>query len=66
MLQSDGTQDGEHLYTFGFLRWQESVGLMKGGDSANALLTAVERAFVKVDPSATVQSAQAKFKERFF
>jgi len=65
-LQQEGMQNEGHLYTFGFLRWKESVGLMEGADSANALLTAVERAFIKIDPSATVESAQAAFQERFF
>ena len=65
-LQQEGRQDESHLYAFGFLRWKESVGLMEGADSANALLSAVERAFVKTDPNAMVEIAPAAFKERFF
>lgn len=66
-LQREGPRDEVYVYSFGFLNCKESVGgWLEGDDSANALLTAVERAFMHVDPYATVESAQAAFKERFF
>jgi len=61
-----GQADDKYLYTFAFLRWKEASGLMEGGENANALLTAVEKAFVKLDPYASVESAAAAYKEKFF
>jgi hypothetical protein len=39
---------------------------MEGDESANALLTAIEKAFRKLDPTVNIECCEAAYKERFF
>ena len=58
-----GEQDGKHQFKFSFLVWKYD-----GTYSMNIILTTIERLFLSLDPSTTVQTRrmQVKTKTKFF
>lgn len=57
--------DGDQfVYCFGFTKWKTRKGIPLDYVPMNLLLTAVEKAFLSIDPQTKVQSSKAKLKTR--
>ena len=59
-------ESGRHVYTLIFLRWKESVGLIEDMYGPNALLTAVGRAFNRMDPETEIRYEAAEITKEWF
>lgn len=69
-LRSDGNAEGIYKYSFRVEAWKEKNGMITRQDlfNANVLLTAIEKAFLKLDPQTRVseQEMMIKTKHSFF
>ena len=64
VLQVDGNRGDRYAYSFQFLSWTGPSGEMNKHDvlSGNVLLTAVEKAFITLDPNAGFERERMKIK----
>lgn len=60
--------DGKDCYGFQFLEWTERQGMIQYEAHMNTVLTAIERAFLQLDPQAEVSTeyVNTKTKPKFF
>ena len=55
---------GAGVFVFSFLSWKTSNGVNTNSDAMNIVLTAVEKLFLAIDPSVTVQTSRGKYKSK--
>ena len=60
-LESDGEK---YRYRFQFTNWETQRGIPWRIDTMNMLLTAIEKAFLSIDPSTQVETTQFKTKTK--
>ena len=60
--------DGKDCYGFQFLEWTERQGMIQYEAHMNTVLTAIERAFLQLDPQTEVSTeyVNTKTKPKFF
>ena len=67
-LQSDGAQGERYMYHFQLLSWTDVQNGTTRQDvlGANILLTAIEKAFITLDPNTGVERTKGEFKTKLF
>ena len=63
-LSALASDDEKYRYSFQFTRWQTSNGVPQRADTMNMLLTAIEKAFLSLDPNTQVTTAPIKVKTK--
>ena len=61
-------QSDKNIFEFAFTKWQTQNGMVVSADSMNVLLTYIEKAFLALDQTTTIESQaqQIKSKTSFF
>ncbi len=59
-----GPENGRNTFGFFFLSWETKSGVNTRADQMNIVLTAVEKMFLSIDPTTTVETHRGKFKSK--
>ena len=59
-LELIGNNEETYKYRFQFLNWKTSRGIPTNANSMNIAITAIEKAFLQIDPKTKVESTRIK------
>ena len=63
-LKHIGERDGRSVYSYSLTNWKTNNGGAWRGDTMNMMQTAIEKVFLSLDPSVTVETHKMQLKTR--